>query len=89
MNYRVISDDLIRFADSHGLEKFTLLGHSMGGRAAMTLASRFPDRVDGVISVDSAPVDESRNEGYFAFTLSCVQFMNVLSKEKLTREEAI
>ena len=59
MDHYVISDDIIRFADSHGLKKFTLLGHSLGGRAAMTTACRFPDRVDGVISVDSPPVDVS------------------------------
>ena len=75
-NYRVMTDDLVRFADSQGLEKFTLLGHSMGGRAAMTMACRFPDRVDGIISVDSAPVDESRRENYFAFTQGVVAFMH-------------
>jgi esterase len=41
MNYNVLSDDLIRFADSLKLEKFTLLGHSLGGRTAMTTACRF------------------------------------------------
>ena len=30
----------------------------MGGRTAMTLACRYPDRVDGFISLDAAPVDE-------------------------------
>lgn len=59
MNYNVLSEDIIRFADKRGLNKFTLLGHSMGGRTAMTTACRFPDRVDGVISIDTAPVNES------------------------------
>ena len=59
MNYEVLSDDVIRFADSQGLDSFTILGHSMGGRIAMTTACRFKDRVDGVISIDSAPIDES------------------------------
>ena len=57
-NYTVMSDDIIRFADQQKLDKFTVMGHSMGGRAAMTLACRFPERVDGVISVDAAPVCE-------------------------------
>ena len=59
MNYEVLSDDVIRFADQNNLEKFTILGHSMGGKTAMTVACRFPDRVDGVISLDSAPIDVS------------------------------
>lgn len=53
-----MSDDIIRFADKHNLEKFSLLGHSMGARTAMTLACRYPDRVDLAISVDAAPVNE-------------------------------
>ena len=36
-NYEVMSDDIIRFADQQRLDKFTLLGHSMGARAAMTV----------------------------------------------------
>lgn len=58
MNYIVMSDDIIRFADKMKLEKFTIMGHSLGGRTAMTTACRFPERVDGVISIDSAPKDE-------------------------------
>ena len=59
MDHYAISDDIIRFADSQRLNTFTVLGHSLGGRAAMTTACRYPDRVDGVISVDSPPVDVS------------------------------
>ena len=57
-NYTVLSDDMIRFADQLSIDKFTVMGHSMGARTAMTLACRFPDRVDGFISVDAAPKNE-------------------------------
>ena len=33
-DYVLLSDDVIRFADKHKLEKFTILGHSLGGRTA-------------------------------------------------------
>jgi esterase len=59
MNYTVLSDDIIRFADKHNLDKFTILGHSLGGKTAMYVACRFPNRIDGCISVEAAPVDES------------------------------
>lgn len=64
MNYTVISDDIIRFADRNELDKFTVLGHSLGGRSAMTTACRYPDRVEGCIVIDAAPVDESVNTFY-------------------------
>ena len=60
-NYKVMSDDIVRLADRNNLDTFTVMGHSMGGRTAMTLACLYPDRVDGVISVDAAPVNETGN----------------------------
>ena len=67
MNYEVITDDIIRFADKQKLDKFTVLGHSLGGRTAMVLACRYPDRVDGCISIDAAPVDERKNVKFKEF----------------------
>ena len=74
MDYTVLSDDIIRFADKIKLEKFTIMGHSLGGRTAMTTACRFPERVDGVISIDSAPKDERGRGSFFSFTYGVVEF---------------
>ena len=74
-NYDVMSDDIIRFADANGLEKFTVMGHSMGARTAMTLACRFPSRVDGVISVDAAPKNERDLTAFGSFAQTVLEFM--------------
>ncbi len=44
-----------------GLERFVLMGHSMGGLNAVEYASRHPDRVDAVVLVDVGP--EAAKEG--------------------------
>jgi pimeloyl-ACP methyl ester carboxylesterase len=88
MNYDVISDDIIRFADSLRLERFTVLGHSLGGRSSMTVACRFPDRVDGCISVDAAPINESSDKSFGEFTYSVLAFMNKLSEDAVSIDEA-
>ena len=75
MDYTVLSDDIIRFADKNKLEKFTIMGHSLGGRTDMTTACRFTERVDGVISIDSAPKDERGRGSFFSFTYGVVEFM--------------
>ena len=46
----------------------------MGGRIAMTLACRYPDRLDGAVSVDAAPVDSS-GDPTFGFVKSVVSKM--------------
>jgi pimeloyl-ACP methyl ester carboxylesterase len=38
-----------------GIERFVLVGHSLGGRIAMLFAGRHPERMAGLAIVDSAP----------------------------------
>ena len=49
------------------------MGHSLGGKTAMTLACRYPERVESVISVDAAPNDDSGNDLYSSFTYNVVR----------------
>lgn len=56
-------DDVIGFADALGLERFVLLGHSMGAGVATYTAASFPERIEKLILVEgigthaSAPED--------------------------------
>ncbi|MFZ5496594.1 MAG: alpha/beta fold hydrolase [Verrucomicrobiota bacterium] len=59
MNYEVMMLDLIRWMDAHGLARATVVGHSMGGKTAMLLACRHPERVERLVVVDIAPKDYS------------------------------
>ncbi len=54
-DYQVMAQDLTQFMEEQGLEKTHLLGHSMGGKTAMTLALNHPEKVDRLIVVDIAP----------------------------------
>ena len=59
-----LADDVLRLADSLGLERFVLGGHSMGGYVALRLAARHPERLAGLILVDtraSADAPEGRS----------------------------
>lgn len=55
MTYHEMAEDVLRFADSKGIEKMELLGHNIGAKTAMTLACLHPDRVSALISIDTAP----------------------------------
>jgi pimeloyl-ACP methyl ester carboxylesterase len=54
-DYESMVGDLQEFFDDHGLAKATLIGHSMGGKAAMNFALAHPDEVGRLIVVDIAP----------------------------------
>jgi pimeloyl-ACP methyl ester carboxylesterase len=46
--------DLAAFVDQLGLERFTLVGHSMGGGVAFRYAAAHPERVERLVIEDSA-----------------------------------
>ena len=56
MTYPAMAADVLAFADRQRLERFFLLGHSMGGKVAMAVALTEPERVVGAIVADIAPV---------------------------------
>ena len=47
--------DLTAFADALGLDRFTIVGLSMGGRVAIAFAGQVPRRVDRLVVVDIGP----------------------------------
>jgi pimeloyl-ACP methyl ester carboxylesterase len=54
-SYESISQDITDLLDELNIEEVTLIGHSMGGKAAMTFAIQFPEKVKKLIVVDIAP----------------------------------
>lgn len=54
-DYQSMVNDLEEFFADHHLDDVTLIGHSMGGKAAMNFALAHPDRVGRLIIVDISP----------------------------------
>jgi pimeloyl-ACP methyl ester carboxylesterase len=49
-----LTEDLLGFVDALGLERFDLLGHSMGGMVAQRFTLANPDRVASLVLMDTA-----------------------------------
>jgi pimeloyl-ACP methyl ester carboxylesterase len=47
--------DIEAFADHHGLDRFILVGQSMGGLNAFVYASRHSERLAGLVIIDTGP----------------------------------
>ena len=82
-DYVEVADQLAALlADQFGEDDpVTLVGHSMGGKAAMVTALRSPELVDRLCVVDIAPVDYG-GSGEFA---GYVEAMNALDLDSLER----
>lgn len=54
-DYQLMADDIKEFVQSENLQNPIVMGHSMGGKAAMNFALQNPDLLERLIVVDIAP----------------------------------
>ena len=55
------AEEIIAYMDTKNIKSATILGHSFGGRICLQLASKFSERVNDVILIDSAGLKPIRN----------------------------
>lgn len=53
-SFEIMAQDMLGLADALGWHRYVLLGHSMGGMIAQFMACAVPDRLDGLILMDTA-----------------------------------
>jgi|TARA_B110000495_G_C23003207_1_gene592295 pimeloyl-ACP methyl ester carboxylesterase len=56
-------EDLKNVIDGLGLNKFTLLGHSMGGATALVFSQMYPGYLDGLVVEDIGPGSSAASNG--------------------------
>jgi esterase len=56
MTYIEMANDIFALADHLNIERFSIVGHSMGGKVAMACALLNPQRVNKIIVADIAPI---------------------------------
>lgn len=56
-DFEAMRNDLAEFFEEHRIEKAILMGHSMGGKTAMSFAADYPEHIEKLIVVDIAPKD--------------------------------
>jgi len=54
-SYEIMAQDVCEYCNENGLENIDLIGHSMGGKTAMLLATSYPNLVDKLLVADIGP----------------------------------
>jgi len=57
MTFEAMAADVLAWMDAHRFARAALMGHSLGGKVAMLVACRRPERIERLIVVDVAPKD--------------------------------
>ena len=80
--YDLLAQDLYELVTSLNLEKFILLGHSMGGKVAMKFASLYPQSLLKLIVVDISPKFYKRHHDDILNGLSSLQLDKLQSRQE-------
>jgi esterase len=54
-SYEIMAQDVFEYCNENGLENIDVIGHSMGGKTAMLLATSYPNLVDKLLVADIGP----------------------------------
>ncbi len=84
-NYDVMAEDLNTFIDQHNIDNPIILGHSMGGKTAMTFATKHPDKFDKLIVVDIAPKSYPVHHHTILAGLSAIKIDEIKSRGEADR----
>ena len=57
-----LADTVLAMLDGLGIERCTLVGHSMGGYVALAFCEKYPERLDGVVLLSSTPNADSEEK---------------------------
>jgi esterase len=82
-NYHVMADDLVEVINSLNI-KPNIIGHSMGGKAAMVLALKRPNLVRNLIIADIAPVKYEHDQSQFIEAMQKVDLSKVEKRSHAT-----
>ncbi|WP_428223608.1 alpha/beta fold hydrolase [Flavobacterium sp.] len=72
--YAYMVEDVVSYCQEQQLEKIAVIGHSMGGKIAMLLATTYPDLVEKLIVADIGPKYYAPHHQIILQALNAVDF---------------
>lgn len=87
-NYHYLAEDLKAFIDHHHLDHPVILGHSLGGKAAMHFALKYPENFDKLIVVDIAPKGYPVHHGNIIKGFEAVDIAHIKSRREADEQMA-
>ena len=82
-SFEIMVDDIQNYAFFHKIEKFSLLGHSMGGNVCMLFAQKFPEILEKIIIVDIIPKKYKPHHQNIMDSLKSIDFKSKKSRKEV------
>lgn len=77
MNYNLMANDVIELCYNKKISKFSVLGHSMGGKVAITIAQKQPSLVEKIVIVDIGVGSTHKNADNIHLFVQQIRDLNI------------
>ncbi|SDE03998.1 Pimeloyl-ACP methyl ester carboxylesterase [Riemerella columbipharyngis] len=81
MSHDDMAEDILNYMNANHIEKAHLLGHSLGGKAVMQFAVKYPEKVEKLIVVDISPKAYPPHHQGVIKALKTVDFDKITSRQ--------
>ena len=81
MDYTTMAADIAETMDAKGIASAPVVGHSMGGKVAMTLALTQPRRVEKLVVMDIAPVTYAHDYAGYVEAMQAIPLNNEVNRK--------
>jgi len=89
MNFQVLTEDLKMFADELKLQRFYIIGHSMGGKVAANFMQQYPEYVEKTVLVDISPYNSNPSKKIIKFHHLVISVLNDLNLASFSSRQAL
>lgn len=87
-SYDLMANDIVEFFEQQGIEKASVIGHSMGGKVMMKFALEHPHLVEKMIVVDIAPKSYPVHHREILDALQSLDIDNLASRQEADEQLA-
>ena len=81
--FDIMVEDILNYANFHKIEKFSLLGHSMGGNVSMLFAQKYSDLLEKIIIVYIIPKKYKPHHNNIMDSLKSIDFNSKKSRKEV------
>ena len=81
--YDFMMQDVVEYCQFHQLQKIDVIGHSMGGKVVMLLATNYPELVDKLVVADIGPKFYAPHHQTILASLNAVDFSKKPSRAEV------
>jgi esterase len=81
--YEIMADDILELMDDENIVQADIIGHSMGGKAAMFFALKFPERIRKMVVVDISPRYYPQHHQAIFSTLKSIDLKSPVSRKEV------